>query len=59
MDLTSEKIWLLTPSEMEELSMVHSDGTRRLHTYADPTLDPEKTGHIVFSADFDKYFLAA
>jgi hypothetical protein len=44
---------------MEELSMVHSDGTRRLHTYADPTLDPEKTGHIVFSADFDKYFLAA
>ncbi|MFT5392143.1 MAG: hypothetical protein ACI8PT_002340 [Gammaproteobacteria bacterium] len=58
-DLTSEKIWLLTPSEMEQLSTLQADGTRRLYTYADPTLDPEKTGHIVFSAEFDEYLLAA
>ncbi len=56
-DLTSEQIWLLLPYEVGELSKVQSDGMRRLSTYPDPTLDPEKTGHFVFSSDFDQYSL--
>ena len=56
-DLSSERIWLLTPYEVGELSTKQPDGTRRLFTYADVTLDPEKTGHFVFSGDFDRYLL--
>tara|TARA_A100001037_G_scaffold275413_1_gene273897 strand:+ start:174 stop:596 length:423 start_codon:yes stop_codon:yes gene_type:complete len=56
-DLSSEQIWLLTPYEVGELSTKQPDGTRRLFTYADVTLDPEKTGHFVFSGDFDRYLL--
>jgi len=56
-DLSSERVWLMTPYEVGELSKLGEDGKRRLYTYADPTLDLEKTGHIVFSGDFERYAL--
>jgi hypothetical protein len=53
-DVGKERIWLLRGHEVNQYSKPSRDGTRRIYTYAEPTLDPEKTGHIVFSGEFDE-----
>jgi hypothetical protein len=56
-DLSSEHVWLLSMAEVQELSKEIADGHLHLHRYVQPTFDPEKTGHIVFSYEFDKFLI--
>lgn len=57
-DIETERCWALEADDITRFSKVQTDGSRLIYTYAMPTFDPEKTGHAVFSADFDKMLLA-
>ena len=56
-DIASERVWLLEATDVQRLSKAQADGSRLIYTYAMPTFDAEKTGHAVFTSDFDALLL--
>jgi len=55
-DLSSQRVWLLSQAEISTLSQQTSSGRHHLYMYVDPTVMP-RTGRPVHSYDFEKYLL--
>ena len=56
-DLSSQRIWLLSQVEMSTLAQQTSNGRHHLYVYVDPTVKPTKVGRPVHSYEFEKYLL--
>jgi hypothetical protein len=56
-DLSSEKIWLFTMAEIDELAQQHPPGRYHLGMIIDPTFRPNKLGRRVFDYEFEQYRL--
>lgn len=56
-DLSSQRIWLLSQAEVAKLAQQTSSGGHHLGMYVDPTAKPKKTEHLAHSYEFEKYLL--
>ena len=56
-DLSSDRIWLLSHDEVSKLAQQKSSGRYHLYMYIDPTVKPSKTGRFVHSYEFEKFIL--
>lgn len=56
-DLSSQRIWILSQAEIGVLSQQTSNGRHHLYMYVDPTVMQKKTGRLVHSYEFEKYLL--
>ena len=56
-DLSSQRIWLLSQAEVGTLAQQTSNGKHHFYMYVDPTVKPSKVGRPVFYYEFEKYLL--
>ncbi|MFA6310205.1 MAG: hypothetical protein WCV99_09035 [Sterolibacterium sp.] len=56
-DLSSQRIWMLSKTEVSALAQQTSNSRHHLYMYIDPTVKPIKTGRPVHSYEFEKYLL--
>ncbi|MGA2505506.1 MAG: hypothetical protein ABSG01_15600 [Anaerolineales bacterium] len=56
-DLSSERIWLFRPSEIQELAQQHPKGRYHLCMTIDPTMRPNKQERLTFDYEFERYHL--
>ena len=55
-DLSSERVWLLTSAELAELAQQESKGRFHLYMYTDPTVDV-RTGKLARVGEFERFLL--
>ncbi len=58
-DLSSERIWLLTREELSELAQQKSSGRWHLYMYTDPEAKPRSKDRAVLAREFQRFELAA
>jgi len=56
-DISSQRVWLLSKDELGALSQQKSSGRFHLYMYTDPTHQPKKTGRLAHVYEFEKYML--
>ena len=56
-DLSSNRVWLMTQPEVAALAQQHSSGRHHLYMYVDPTAKPKKTGRLAHVYEFERYLL--
>ena len=56
-DLSSERIWLLSKAEVGSLAQQTSRRGHHFFMYVDPTVKPSKAGRLVYYYEFEKYLL--
>jgi hypothetical protein len=56
-DLSNERVWLMTLPEVAELAQQHSSGRHHLYMYVDPTAKPRDSGRLVHAYEFERYLL--
>jgi hypothetical protein len=56
-DLSSQRIWLLSQEEVAELAQQTSNGRYHLGMYVDPTAKPKKVEKLTHSYEFERYLL--
>ena len=56
-DLSSQRVWLLSKDELGKLSQQKSSGRFHIYMYTDPTVQPKKAGRLAHLYEFEKYTL--
>jgi hypothetical protein len=56
-DLSADRVWLLTFKELEKLAQQKPEGRFHLYMYIDPNLKPRKRNRLIFAYEFEKYIL--
>ena len=56
-DLSSQRVWLLSKDELGTLSQQKSHSRFHLYMYTDPTHQPKKTGRLAHVYEFEKYMI--
>jgi len=56
-DLSTQRIWLFSQSEVGAIAQQTSNGRHHFYMYVDPTAKPSKTGRSIHSYEFEKYLL--
>lgn len=56
-DLSTNRVWLVTKEEVEQLSQQHSNGRYHLYMVTDPTASPRTDGKPAHDYEFQKYLL--
>lgn len=56
-DLSGNRVWLMTYKELDNLAQQKPKGRFHLCMYIDPSLKPRKMDRLVFDYEFEKYIL--
>ncbi len=56
-DLSEERVWMLSASQVADLAQQNSSGRHHLYMYTDPTVSPRKTGRPAHVYEFQRYLL--
>ena len=56
-DLSTQRIWLFSQSDVGTIAQQTSNGRHHFYMYIDPTATPSKTGYSIHSYAFEKYLL--
>lgn len=56
-DLSTQRIWLFTMSEIHALEMQHPEGRYHVYMTIDPTLQPKRPKGRTFDYEFEQYRL--
>ncbi|WP_144076777.1 hypothetical protein [Salinicola socius] len=56
-DLSSEKVWLMTHSEVEQFAQQRSGSRLHLYMYTDPTARPRKKDRLSHQWEFNRFLL--
>jgi len=54
-DLSSQRVWILSKGELGTLSQQKSNGRFHLYMYTDPTVQPKKAGRLAHMHEFERY----
>lgn len=56
-DLSTQRIWLLSHAELGEVAQQTSNGRHHFYMYVDPAIKPTKADRPAHSYEFEKYLL--
>lgn len=56
-DLSENRVWLMTMKEVAKTAQQHSSGRHHLYMYVDPTVKLKKTGRMALVYEFEEYLL--
>ena len=57
-DLSTEKVWLFTPQELQAHAQQRSSGRLHIYMYTDPTVRSRKTENLVHAHEFERFLLS-
>jgi hypothetical protein len=57
-DLATERVWLLSQTELADLAQQRSSGRHHIFMYTDPTAKPRKTGRLAHVHEFKRFLLS-
>lgn len=56
-DLSEQRVWLMSLAEVKKLAQQHSGGKLHLYMHTDPTAQPKKTGRLSHVYEFGRYLI--
>ena len=56
-DLSEQRVWMLTLDELGTLAQQHSNGRYHIYMYTDPTAAPRRTDRAAHVYEFQRYLL--
>lgn len=57
-DLSTEKVWLFTPGELDAHAQQRSNGRLHIYMYTDPTVHSRKSASLVHAHEFERFLMS-